>query len=145
MNKDKIAIILRGVSGCGKSTVAEYFAWLNSGDIGDEFPSEICTADDYFMSDGRYKFDPKDLFAAHLHCFNKFKKAINDNFPLVIQANTNTKEKDFQHYIDYAEQHGYTVFVLVVENRHGGRDKHKVPEESLQKQECSLKTSLKLR
>jgi hypothetical protein len=32
-----------------------------------------------------------------------------------------------QTYVDLAERYGYTVFSLIVENRHGGSNKHGVP------------------
>ena len=49
----KTLIILRGVPGCGKSTVAEVLS--NNG----KYP--VCTADDFFMKDGEYKWNPKQL------------------------------------------------------------------------------------
>jgi hypothetical protein len=38
-----------------------------------------------------------------------------------------------QPYLDLAEKHGYKVYCLVVENRHGGVNEHNVPEETLEK------------
>ena len=37
-----------------------------------------------------------------------------------------------QPYYDLAEKHGYTVYSLVVENRHGGVNEHGVPEDKLE-------------
>lgn len=48
---------LRGVSGSGKSTEAMRLA-NNNKDV-------ICSADDYFMKDGEYIFNPSLLAAAH--------------------------------------------------------------------------------
>jgi hypothetical protein len=34
-------------------------------------------------------------------------------------------------YFDLAEKHGYRVYSLIVENRHGGVNEHGVPEDKL--------------
>lgn len=133
----KIAYILRGVPGCGKSTLAENLSGGNS-DV-------VCCADDFFMKDGEYKFNPKQLFVAHRVCKNKFKKLVDAEAPVVVQSNTNTSLREFKDYKEYAENAGYTVFVLVVENRHGGVNTHGVPEETLVNMEKKVKDSLTLR
>jgi hypothetical protein len=35
-------------------------------------------------------------------------------------------------YYELAKEHGYTVFSLVVENRHGGQNEHGVPADKLE-------------
>ncbi len=134
---DKIVYILRGVSGCGKSTLAKILA----GDVG-----VICSADDYFVSkDGVYRFDFNKLGLAHNQCKEKFVINLVNNTSTIIVDNTNTRELDVDWYLGYAKQYNYQVFCLIVENRHYGKNSHGVPEETLNKQECALKNSLKLR
>lgn len=53
--------------------------------------------------------------------------------PRVIVANTSTQLKEFQPYMQMAKNHGYKVFTVVVENRHGGKNSHGVPDETLEK------------
>jgi predicted kinase len=36
-------------------------------------------------------------------------------------------------YIDLANQYGYTIFTIIVENRHGNSSVHDVPEETMKK------------
>jgi hypothetical protein len=48
-----------------------------------------------------------------------------------------------QPYYDLAEKHGYRVYSLVVENRHGGLNKHNVPEESMVKMENRFEFKLR--
>ena len=47
-----------------------------------------------------------------------------------------------QVYFDLAEQHGFTVFSLIVENRHGGVNSHNVPEETLEKMKQRFEVKL---
>jgi len=127
----KHLIILRGVPGCGKSTVAEILS-----DMGmDVEKAPVCTADDFFMKDGEYKFNPKALGIAHKVCQDKCEKAMADGVKRVIVANTSTTEKEIKPYMNMAKKYGYMTFSLIVENRHGGKNEHGVPVEALKKME----------
>jgi predicted ABC-type ATPase len=140
----KTVILIRGTSGAGKTTFAEYIQELFHS--AEAEPCEICCADDYFIEKyGEYKWSAAEIFAAHVYCQNKFITALENKTELVIVANTGTKEKDIQFYLDNAKKRGYTVFSVVLENRHNGKDIHNVPEVSLQKQEKDLRNNLKLR
>jgi len=121
MNKN--LIILRGLPGAGKSTFAELISGGNA-DI-------VCTADDYFMVDGEYKFDPAKLATAHSLCREKCENLMKKDAPLVIVANTNVREQYFEEYINMAKKYGYRWFSIVVENRHGGKSIHNVPAEKV--------------
>lgn len=130
-------IILRGCSGSGKSTFANLIA----------YPCCICTADDFYVDkDGNYNFDPNKLGLAHKACQAKFDDALKDEvITNIVIANTNTKSSDYKYYVDKAEKAGLTVTYVVLENRHGNKDIHNVPEETLQRQENTLRENLKLR
>lgn len=139
-NMEKVCIILKGVSGCGKTTVAEYISRFI-----DPNSSIICCADDYHMVNGEYKWTLENQGYAHRMCQDKCDQLMRMESSTVIVANTNTSKKEWQPYADMAEKYGYTVFHLVIENHHNGKDLHNVPEESLIRMEQKLKTSLKLR
>ncbi len=100
----KEMFILRGVPGCGKSTVAESLGGV------------ICCADDFFMVDGKYQFDAQLLGQAHKQCFDKCEEALKQNCERVVVANTNVRIEDVETYRNLGNQYGYTVFVLIVEN-----------------------------
>jgi hypothetical protein len=136
-NEMKKIIILRSVSSAGKSTFANYIASLDPTTV-------ICCADDYFYIDGEYRFDSSKLGVAHGACKEKFKKAIDNNVKTIIIANTNTKEKEFAYYEEYAKGTGYMVISLVIEKRHENKNSHNVPQETLDKQELNIRNSLKL-
>jgi uridine kinase len=146
MNLSKVVIITRAVSGSGKSTFANYISSLleRSVSCGAAENYEICCTDDYFSKSGEYKFDATKLGAAHSYCKSKFEEALKKEIGLVIVANTNTKESDFNFYLEKAKQYKYTIFSLVIENRHGGNNIHNVPLATIAKQEENIKNSLKL-
>ena len=59
---------------------------------------------------------------------------INPQFyPEIVVSNTSTTEKEMQPYIDLAKKYDYKVTSLIVENRHGGKSIHSVPEETIEK------------
>jgi ATP-dependent phosphoenolpyruvate carboxykinase len=132
----KSVIIIRGVSGSGKSTFSNLIA----------DPKVICTADDwYYETYGFYNWNVKDIPKAHGWCKDKFLKALDDDsIENIVIANTNTKTKDFEFYASTARSRGIPVHFIVMENRHGGKNTHNVPEETLIRQKESIIESLKL-
>jgi predicted kinase len=130
-------ILIRAVSGTGKSTFAETFAP----------DSCICCADDYFTDgQGNYNFDASKLGQAHKACQEKYLELLDSPFvDTIVVSNTNTKESDYKFYLDEAEKRGIMVFSLVLENRHGNKNVHNVPDHVLERQEQNIKNSLKLR
>lgn len=135
-NKMKKLFILRGVPGCGKSTfAADLWYMLAQGcDGGDEIANSILhvEADHFFMmKDGVYKFDGSKLKEAHAWCVETFKKGIQKNKDIIL-SNTSTQAWEFEEYKKIAEDAGYQVYCLIVENRHGGKSSHSVPEEKIE-------------
>ncbi len=151
MNLNRVAIILRGVSGSSKSTFALYvkriyeYQYYQSEGRYDNERCVVCTADDYFTKDGVYTFRAEGLGMAHKQCQDKFTEALNAGAELVCVANTSTTERELEFYVDKAREMGYIYFVMVMENRHGNQNSHGVPLETIDKQELRLKNSLKLR
>lgn len=136
----KEVIILRSVSGAGKSTFANLLARAYDKPV-------ICEADQFFVNeDGEYNFDVAKLGDAHAWCRQTFVNALqNSNVDGIVVANTNTSEKEFRFYESTAKELNIPVFFVVLENRHGNKDIHGVPLETLERQENKLKESLKFR
>jgi predicted kinase len=136
---EKTLYILRSVSGAGKTTLAK--AWEES------LPNSVAiAADDYWYDkEGNYNFDITRLGDAHKNCQFKVKRAMmvlkRDN---IIVHNTNTSEKEIKPYLELADMFGYKVVSLVVENRHGNKNVHDVPDFVLERQENNLRNSIKL-
>jgi predicted kinase len=122
-------IVLRGLPGSGKSTVARNLAAQVEGAV-------IVSADDFWVVNGEYQFDVTRLGAAHGACQAAFKKALTFNTPLVIVDNTNTTPHEIQTYMDMAQNFGYEariVFVPCDVDTSVARNTHGVPREAIER------------
>jgi len=126
--KDKIGdlILLRGLPGAGKSTVAQLI--MTGGGMTDK----VIEADSYFYDHmNNYNFDPSKLPAAHNYCKTMVTDYMKMMKPKIVVANTLTQEWEMLPYYELAEQYGYRVHTLIVENRHGNESIHNVPAVSI--------------
>jgi len=116
-------VLLRGIPGAGKSTIAELLAC-----------SGPCfQADDFHIIDGEYKFDINRAGAAHKWCRDEVRKAALDpENKVVFVANTLTRIREVREYQEIADETGRKLASLIVENRHGNIDVHNVPSETLE-------------
>lgn len=112
--------LLRGLPGAGKSTIGQNLKTVNF------------EADQYFMKDGQYKFDPTKLRDAHEWCQNRVERCMVEGIRDISVSNTFTQEWEMENYTNLANQYGYRVTSFIVENRHGGVNVHGVPEDKLQ-------------
>lgn len=127
----KHLFLLRGLPGSGKSTLAK------------EIGGAHFEADMFFMENGEYRFDVTKLRDAHNWCRHSVMDAMIAEEPKVIVSNTFIQEWEMEAYYLLAEELGYIVFSLIVENRHGGIDVHNVPEEALERMEDRFVTKLR--
>lgn len=100
----KTVHIIRGISGSGKSTYARIIVDKNA-------DCDICSADDFFMEDGEYKFNPSLIAQAHARCMERFIKMLDGEVDQIIVDNTNTRYWEFKNYIHVAHLAGYAVHV----------------------------------
>jgi predicted ABC-type ATPase len=101
----KQVIIMRGPSGSGKSTKAKaILSQLPQGNSG-----VIVSADQFFMKNGVYTFDPTQLSQAHNYCFHRFLESVEDNINLIIVDNTNQSNWEYRNYVKVAKMLGYEV------------------------------------
>jgi predicted kinase len=118
---EKILYIVRGVPGSGKSTFAR------------QLTSNVFEADQYFIdNEGNYNFIPSEIKNAHAECQDDVKSAMSSSIPKIAVSNTFTQEWEMNPYLELAKQFGYVVFTVIVENRHGGKNVHGVPEEKIE-------------
>jgi predicted kinase len=127
----KTLYIVRGIPGSGKSTFAKRLV---------EHDFLVCEADKFYVDKetGEYNFDFSKIKDAHKFCQETVEtymkdSLVNDQFYREIAvSNTFTQEWEMEPYIKLAEKYGYMVFTVIVENRHGGKNIHGVPEDKLQ-------------
>lgn len=124
----RIAYIMRGVPGSGKSTVARELACQ---------PEVIFSTDNYFYKEGKYCFDPTLLASYHEKNLRGFTRAIEDGFESVVCDNTNVKHEHYEPYARVAREAGYLVVIVTLPHPDphvaAMRNKHKVPEYSIKK------------
>lgn len=124
----KTLIILRGLPGSGKSSFAKYM-----------FSNNVFEADQYFYdSNGNYNFDATKLHEAHIDCQKRVEELMQMSETTqygqeIVVSNTATTEKELEPYLKLAKSYGYVVVSLIVENRHGNKSVHGVPDETLEK------------
>jgi len=116
-----IIVLLRGVSGSGKSTFARVLG-------GKHYEADMFFVD----SDGVYKFNPKKLKEAHKWCHSSVELSMSNREDLIVVSNTFTQEWEMEDYYKLAETYGYRVHSFIVENRHFGENVHGVPPEKLE-------------
>jgi predicted kinase len=123
----KELILLRGLPGAGKTTLAKRLSPI------------VIEADQYFYDiDGNYCFDSSNLNNAHNYCQSQTKawmkiKTDQVNTNRIVVSNTFTTESELEPYYKLAEEFNYKVFSLIVENRHDSKSIHNVPEERINK------------
>jgi predicted kinase len=126
----KELFLLRGLPGSGKSTLAKSLG-------GKHFEADM-----YFVRDGEYQFDVTKLKDAHEWCRSSVGGLMINEEPKLVVSNTFTQEWEMESYYKLAEQYGYRVYSLIVENRHGGVNEHGVPEEKLEQMKNRFETKL---
>lgn len=97
--KDKVIYIIRGLPGSGKSS------------LGKKLSNVVRAADDFFMVDGEYMFDPKLLGQAHAACFNNVENDLKTTGTAVV-ANTFTMRWEMEPYLQLADNEDARVVVI---------------------------------
>ena len=101
-NNNADIILVRGLPGAGETTEAN------------KLNRPVCVAaDDWFMVDGEYKFDPKGLPDAHGWCLDQATQGLQAGLPVVVH-NTFTQRWEMEPYIQLAERAGARLVVMSV-------------------------------
>jgi len=127
----KQVIVLRGLPGSGKSTVAH------------KLGGTVVSADDLFETPEGYRFDPGRIGEAHNACFRAFIEAVQAGEPLVVVDNTNTMVAEMAPYMLAAGAYGYEAKVLEVQvpvEVALERNVHEVPEPAIRAMAEALET-----
>jgi len=137
----KTLFLLRGLPGAGKTTVAEL--------LSENGKWPIISADDYFSTSGEYKWEADKISYAHTWCIALAEVAMSGVYPSpdpsqikLFVHNTFTQEWEMKDYFLLAEKYGYQVVTMIVENRHGSKNIHNVPDETIEKMKNRFQVKL---
>ena len=131
----KSLILLRGLPGSGKSSFAKV--------ISENGKYPVYSVDDYFTSpSGEYQFNFQTNHLAYKSCENNTRKSLEMGLEKVIVDNTFTLEWELEPYFKMGKECGYTVFVMTLENWHGGKNVHGISDEQLFKMASKYKAKL---
>ena len=92
--------IIRGLPGSGKTTLAKA--------IGADVIHE---ADDYFLTQGAYKFNAKQLPLAHAQCLKRTKQSLNENKRVAV-SNTFSQQWEIEPYLYLVRKTGSNLTIV---------------------------------
>lgn len=98
-----VAVIMRGLPGTGKSTIARLLAGRDGA---------VHSTNDYFVVGGRYRFDARLQKEYHAENFRAFVESLKRCVPVVVCDNTNIRYWNYQHYMGAARKEGYQVHTI---------------------------------
>lgn len=130
--------LIRGVSGAGKSTVADLLRMYLPDGVNTE-------ADKFRYIDGVYAYRDVPNHYAHGNCKREVRQWLEEGMSNIVVSNTSCRRKDVNMYKNMAEKYGYRFISIVVENYHESGNTHGVTDEVLEQMEGQLRESIKLR
>jgi tRNA uridine 5-carbamoylmethylation protein Kti12 len=105
----KIAVILRGVPGSGKTSFVNLMRKLSS-------EVSVHSVDDLHVDDhGNFLWDEENEERYYTLNFANFVRSCSEEIPIVVCDCINIHVSDFQKYVDVAKQFGYHVYVVTPE------------------------------
>ena len=111
-------VIIRGLPGSGKSTIAKLFSGY-----------EHFEADQYFYTeDGKYNYVPSKVKDAHADCNRRVREALKSGKNVVI-SNTFTRIFEFEPYLKMCKE--FQIEPNIIESQGKFKNIHGVSEEAI--------------
>ncbi len=129
-------ILLRGLPGSGKSALAVVLS--ENG----KYPMH--SIDDYFTDSetGTYSFEHLKNHLAYKQCEDSTRESMGRGCEKIFVHNTFTLDWEVEPYFKLAEEYGYQIFIVTVENHHGNENIHCVSRDQLEKMAAKYKVRL---
>ncbi len=106
MKRSKIALILRGVPGSGKSTFVKAISMLPGS-------MAVHAIDDLHIdNNGNFLWDEENAQRLSTLNFANFVKSCAAGLDTIVCDAINIETEEFQKYIDIADQYNYSVYVI---------------------------------
>ena len=116
-------ILIRGVSGSGKTTYAKKL-------MKDDPSLSHYEADMFFYNNGNYEFNPSKLKDAHAWCKSKTEEDLR-NGKSVIVSNTFTQKWEIEPYIQLGQK--YKAEIIIKKATGNYQNVHGVPPDALER------------
>ncbi len=132
---NKTLILLRGLPGAGKTTLAKVLA---------ENTWPVFSVDDYFTNptSGEYHFEFDKNHLAYKACEENCRRAMQEGVQKIFVDNTFTLDWELQTYFKLASEFKYSIFVCTVENYHLQKNAHGISDEQIEKMAAKYKVKL---
>lgn len=128
-------IILRGLPGSGKTTLAK--------SLSEQGKYPAFSVDDYFTdADGNYNFQFDKNHLAYKACEENTKLAMESGKEKIFLHNVFSMEWEIEPYFKLAAEFNYAVFVVTVEKYHDSKNVHDISEDQLSKMAEKFKVRL---
>jgi len=126
----KIAIVIRGIPGSGKTTFASLFSRISE--------CKIHSVDDLHVDrSGNFSWDENNCDQIYKKNLENFRKDCLKGVHIVVCDCVNYKVSHIQDYLDIAKEFGYRSYVVTSEfipiSESSSLNKHKVPVSKLEK------------
>lgn len=100
----KKLIIIRGISGTGKSKLAKKFS--------EKYQTKAYSTDDYFMINGQYKWSREKLIENHRKNIDRVVNAMKSNNSVIIVDNTNARAWEMKTIVEPALKYNYEIEIV---------------------------------
>lgn len=131
-------VIMRGPPGSGKSKYAQELLQYSG-----VHPNAraVVSAEQFFLRDGVYVWNPLQLQQAHRQCFAQFVRALEAHATLIVVDNTNIRLAEITPYARLAEAKFYTVQIIRIacpKDIAFPRNSHGVQEETYDRMSATI-------